>query len=721
MSLAVCFAPVLARAAEKPATPSAETQNVQPDWSRFDWAKLNAQALAEYTNPVRPGIPGKFPFLNVRREHNQGHMYAPNFDFAPVPGAKRYRFTVAHWDGPRREYRVLVYESPVLPAGLHTLKLRVTNGYSVPDYVEIDTPSGEHATNTVRVNDATVGAGTNQFEYVGKWTHGRGAAAIAEACLEGDASYSNTAGDSMQIRFSGTRVRLYGLRDAHHGTGMVSVDDGKEREAVFRSDKKVLGDKTWVFEAAEPWASLTPVWTELPVCLMPGCGSSPNRPEKSGDTWLRLTVEGLDATGGKPIGKAKIGTAEMLEFRKSQPFQGPLEQPKTTLREACMQAIRHSMAEGMGAMYTFYKDHRLPIEAGRGPELAKRFAGIEPTFLPGGIVVGDSMTFLARESRDPDEVALALKTARNAADTIINTSNPPGWKYANFANMMRGPGTHWKAYLAGEKSYEEWLADMHAQSAAGYTMMWDSRSGDPGLMYLDMYDVTKDAKYLEAAKRLAAAWRDTQLPSGTWPYRVHPVAGESFGIDYPPALTIWFLDRLATQYGVRDYEQTADRAFQWVLENQVKPLDLRAHYWDATPGPRSSQGALAASEIAMCLFNRAARTKNAEYTAMGEEIVRWIEDWFIRWEADGTVLEQSRDRADVAFTAGGVVQAYVKAYEMTGNQLYLAKALRMANRLMGDFVNKSGYGWAFFSGPRAAVCLLEAYPFLKKNNLPGGE
>jgi len=576
------FTGIAASAADRPSSQSVETPSVKPDWSKFDWAKLNAQALVEYTRPVRPGIPGKSPFLNVRRGHNQGHMYAPNFEFGTVPGAKHYRFTVAHWD----------------------------------------------------------------------------------------------------------------------------------------ADKKVLGGKTWVFEAAEPWASLAPVWTELPVCLMPGTGYSPNRPEKTGSTWLRLTVEGLDGPDGKPVGKARIGGAEVLEFRKSQPFQGPLEQPKTSLREACMQAIRHALTDGLALQYTFYRDHRLPIEGPRGPALAK-FQRIEQVFVAGGIWVADSMTFLARESKDPDELAMALKTARNAADTIINTANPAGWKYAGHANMVRNRGAHWAAYLAGEKTYEEWLADMHAKSAKGYSMMWDCRSGDPGLMLLDVYDVTKDAKYLEAAKRLAAAWRDTQLPSGTWPYHVNPVTGESRGSDYPPALTIWFLDRLAGQYGVRDYEQTADRAFQWVLENQVKPLDLRAHYHDARPGPRSSQGALAASEIAMCLFNRASR--NPEYKAMGEEIIRWIEDWFIRWEADGTVLEQSRDRADVAFTAGGVVQAYVKAYEMTGNQLFLAKALRMANRLMGDFVSKSGYGWAFYSGPRAAVCLLDAYPYLKKNNLPGGE
>ncbi len=87
------------------------------------------------------------------------------------------------------------------------------------------------ATITARVNGSTTGAGMNQFEYVGKWTH----QSTDNNCHEGDISFSNTAGDTMRLRFFGTRARLYGTRAKHHGTGMVSVDDGEEREAVFRA------------------------------------------------------------------------------------------------------------------------------------------------------------------------------------------------------------------------------------------------------------------------------------------------------------------------------------------------------------------------------------------------------------------------------------------------------------------------------------------------------
>jgi hypothetical protein len=86
-----------------------------------------------------------------------------------------------------------------------------------------------------------------------------------------------------------------------------------------------------------------------------------------------------------------------------------------------------------------------------------------------------------------------------------------------------------------------------------------------------MYDLTKDKKYLEAAKRVAGAYRNTQLPSGTWPFSALPKTGGGNG-ERPPAHQIWFLDRLSSHYGIRNYEDTADRAFHWQLENQVKPF-----------------------------------------------------------------------------------------------------------------------------------------------------
>ena len=564
-------------AADNPATQSAEAERVKPDWSKFDWAKLGAGAVAEYAKPLPPGI------------HGQGQFCAPRFAFQTVEGAKQYRFTVTHWDKP-------------------------------------------------------------------------------------------------------------------HGSR--------------------IGDKSWAFEAAEPSASLFPVWSDLPIC---GDG-----------TWLRIVVEALDATG-KPL-SARITSGEY--FRKGQAWMNPFDKPKVSLREASMAAIRYCLtngpafryefpvAPGHNLQYTFYREHRLPIEGKRDAELAKRFAGIEPTFVAAGGWVALSSSALARETRDPEEKAVALKTARNAMDTVIACSNPADWKYGFYANMLRGLGRHWTGYLSGAKTFEEWLADMHAGSAARYEMMQDCMVCEPGFAFLNVYNVTQDQKYLDAAKRLAKAYADTQLPSGGWHYYVNARTGEPLqgAGEYPPALTVLFLDRLATQYGIRDFVPAADRAFQWILDNQVKTFDHRAHFWDVRPrtGPGGSQGALAGAEIAMCLFGRA--DKDPKYVGMGEEYLRRVEARFIHWNEGGRVSEQTGYMPRIGFTGGGVAQAFGKAFEATGNPICLAKALTLARPLIEEFAaqpqqdGKQGkYAWDHYSAPRAAINLLEMYQFLKKNNLPGGE
>jgi uncharacterized protein YyaL (SSP411 family) len=247
-------------------------------------------------------------------------------------------------------------------------------------------------------------------------------------------------------------------------------------------------------------------------------------------------------------------------------------------------------------------------------------------------------------------------------------------------------------------------------------MHWDCRPGEAGFMYLDLYDLTQDKKYLAAAKRVAGAYRDAQLPSGTWPWAARPKTGGGDG-ERPPALQIWFLDRLASQYGIHDYEETADRAFRWLMANEVEPFDLRAAYDDAAPRPFGNQGAMHGSDVATCLFNRADR--DPRHIAQGEEILRFVEDQFVSWEDGGKVRERDGFGSFVGFTGGGVTEAYWRAFKATGKPIYLAKCLAIANALVPGLVSHGGYGWWSESGFRAAVNVLEFDAFLKENGLEG--
>ena len=58
----------------------------------LDYEQLNAQALKEYDQPVRPGYEGKNPYWNG---YSTRFIYAPAFDLPEVEGAASYRYTAS--------------------------------------------------------------------------------------------------------------------------------------------------------------------------------------------------------------------------------------------------------------------------------------------------------------------------------------------------------------------------------------------------------------------------------------------------------------------------------------------------------------------------------------------------------------------------------------------------------------------------------------------------
>jgi methyl-accepting chemotaxis protein len=93
------------------------------------------------------------------------------------------------------------------------------------------------------VHDYVLGAGLNEFAFEGSWLHGDGYE--TDPC--GDA-YSCDAGDSVALRFSGRRVRLYGFRDKQQGISEVRVDDSAVVLVDFYSPVRAM---TCVYESPE--------------------------------------------------------------------------------------------------------------------------------------------------------------------------------------------------------------------------------------------------------------------------------------------------------------------------------------------------------------------------------------------------------------------------------------------------------------------------------------
>jgi len=164
----------------------------------------------------------------VRFNGTRADLYgakAPNHGIAAVSidgGAE----TLVDLYAATRTDNVRVYTSPTLLHGDHTIKVRVTGtknaastGVSITaDRVDVAQPV------TDRLNDASEGAGTNQFEYAGSgWASGAQAGAFGN-----DNHWSGHTGDYYQVDFTGTKVDLYAAKAPNHGIAAVSIDGGTE-------------------------------------------------------------------------------------------------------------------------------------------------------------------------------------------------------------------------------------------------------------------------------------------------------------------------------------------------------------------------------------------------------------------------------------------------------------------------------------------------------------
>ena len=113
-----------------------------------------------------------------------------------------------------------------LAPGNATLTVKTVDGSKIAtSSVAVTTASSDGVT-MVDIDDSMLGAGTNQFNYNGAWTHG---ANSSSAYLNETCSYSNVASNYVTLNFTGNKVELYTSLASSHGIAAVSVDNGPEK------------------------------------------------------------------------------------------------------------------------------------------------------------------------------------------------------------------------------------------------------------------------------------------------------------------------------------------------------------------------------------------------------------------------------------------------------------------------------------------------------------
>ena len=407
--------------------------------------------------------------------------------------------------------------------------------------------------------------------------------------------------------------------------------------------------KYYTFEAEKPWVLLSPIWKDLPIGI------------------VYLKVEGLDEKGNV------LGVAGERQFYRAAAYNGPYNEPVMDYISSVNKNMRLLFEEG---------HYQRWIKEGTPDPGYKLYC--YPSKIIGTVIEG--MVLYSELSPENKETALLI--ARNAAKYLISISQPAGTPLEFFpptyVDWKNAPG------IAGKRKDQMMLF---------YPAI-------AGSAYLDLFEATKEKEFLKAAVRIADTYAKVQLPSGSWTLMVKIKTGEAMQKNLcVPTDIINFLDRLITVFSMEKYRKISEQAFIWIMENPMKTFHWQGQFEDVGFSHNYSnmeRGKPLA--FAKLLLSRA--RENPRNLEMAEELIRFAEDQFVIWERPlpremfrtperpipsqvyltnkwltPCALEQYTFYTPIDASVASAISTFQKAYEVTGKDLYLAKAYSLANNM----------------------------------------
>ena len=415
------------------------------------------------------------------------------------------------------------------------------------------------------------------------------------------------------------------------------------------------------FTADKPWSPLSPIWTKVIT------GKA------------KLTVTGLDAQGvavGEPMTRS-FHRAAVIGKEYPAPAMPWHESARTALAALVHSAdLRCWFTTGEPDPQVFLYRYPSKIVGGAAAALATYAAQIPP----------------------PADAGEALQAARRAADYLLSLSYP-----ADAAWAFHPPTYHPTMY--GDKLQGHMVAGRYMTLCGAET----------GRFYLDVYAATKDAKYLDAAVRIAETYTRHQLPDGSWLLFVTAQDGKPVEDNIlVPTLVVEFLDRLSAVTGDHRFDAMREKAAAWIEKNPAANWNWQGQFEDVKPQPPyMNLTKHDACTFAIHLFNTAGA--DPAKRALALDLLRFSEDQFVIWSkppvdspakqsADGKanakvngwmlpcVLEQYRCYAPVCASSAKLIRTYLAAYNATGDQLHLEKAKALASTLTRTQANRAAPG-----------------------------
>jgi len=403
-----------------------------------------------------------------------------------------------------------------------------------------------------------------------------------------------------------------------------------------------------IFTAAEPTASLAPVWAQLPI----------------GPVTVSCVALAAD---GKELGVAGTRT-----FWRSAPFD-PAQYPpaKRSYGEACSRTLGYLLC---------WPDLAY-LEAHGEPDVSQEtnFTSY-PSKMQSAVI---HMMLRIAETR-PAFRERAMRIARLSADYLLRTRAPDASPLAGFTATYASKG-------------------QRADDFVGQHML--IYPADAGRAFLALHAATKDGALLDAARKIAQTYLRLQGEDGTWYLKMNEKDGSPVsGNRLVPTAVIAFLEELYAVTGDASYREAADRAFSFIERGPLADWNWEGQFEDITPASRRYQNLTKhnACETAIYLVKRF--PGDIRRLQQARDILRYAEDQFVMWRApcrgDGTgpwrptypfrcwrtpaVLEQYSCYSPIDASAAKLIRTYLALYAAEGKALDLAKARALGDSMVNN-------------------------------------
>jgi hypothetical protein len=272
-------------------------------------------------------------------------------------------------------------------------------------------------------------------------------------------------------------------------------------------------------------------------------------------------------------------------------------------------------------------------------------------------------TFLLyqRYSGEPDW----LQRARDLADWNLARSTPTNAFYANIP---------WSVWTDGQPGGSQDKDSLEPDKAAYL-----------GTAYLNLFDATKDSRYLNGAKAIAKTLAARQGEDGSWPFRVLPQDGtvrqQTGGA---PVYFVEFFERIHGYDNNPAWQKAHTRALKLMIERNVEQNRWGTYHEDIRERPETHLSAEPMSFTATWLFRHS--KDHPDYIAMGRKVLGRMEEKLVHTEGHPAapapaVSEQSTFQHMMPGHTSRYCAALTRLYVATGDPEAKRKALSGFNAL----------------------------------------